>query len=115
MPFGVTVGLSQRGASGETPEGEDKLSVEIIAELVNGGSVLRACYFDGTVSLSDGKVGQVVGVATAAGDQIRPGDPVAGLPAGLETGTTIPLPVHIAADGTLRGGYAYCEEEENPF
>ena len=68
------------------------------------------CLYDADVEFHDGKVGVVKRVGDFAKDHIRPGDPIADLPPELETGRTIPIPVHLGEDGKIRPGYASCED-----
>ncbi len=70
----------------------------------------KTCYYDASVRFDHGKVGEIKKVGERAKDRIHTGDPISDLPAGMEEGTTIPIPVHIGDDGKIRPGYDYCEE-----
>ena len=78
--------------------------------IVYGEDGMKECIYDADVNFQDGNVGVVEKVGDSAKDRIRPGDDIAGLPPELETGRTIPIPVHIGEDGKIRPGYASCKE-----
>lgn len=105
---------SGRQVMGQVPAERDRLSYGIMAELQDGGSSYKTCYFDAEVALRDGKVERVQRVAPVVVDRVSPGSIVQDLPSGLERGQTIPLPVHFASDGKLHAGYDYCKEEALP-
>ena len=89
-------------------ESGEELSVGMISENVDGDETFVICRIDAMVSFQDGKVGVVEAVAALAKDRIRPGDRVADVPEELQVGTTLPAPVYIDDDGTLRAGMGTC-------
>ena len=75
-----------------------------------GEDGMKVCIYDADVNFQDGNVGFVENVGDFAKDRIRPGDDIADLPPDMETGRTIPIPVHVGEDGKIRPGHASCEE-----
>ena len=76
----------------------------------NGGDTYEQCFFDAMVTIEDEKVGVVEVVETTVEDSIQPGKAIAGLPEDLKLSTTIPGPVYVHSNGTLRAGYSSCEQ-----
>ena len=100
LPDGMTL------TDGILQDADGRLLTFIIAYGEDG---MKECIYDADVNFEDGNVGVVEKVGDSAKDRIRPGDDIGDLPPELETGRTIPIPVHIGEDGKIRPGYASCE------
>ena len=109
IPVPVYVGADGKVRGGYAYcERDGELSVGRIVESTDGEETFIVCSIDAMVSLEDGTVGAVEAVAAPAKERIRPGDRVADVPEELQVGTTLPAPVYIDDDGTLRAGMGTC-------
>lgn len=111
IAWGVSTATSQEPVPPDISDANGRLSRYILPLGQEGREGdLKVCYYDADVRFQDGNVGVVESIGDIAKDSIRLGDPIADLPPDMETGRTIPIPVHIGADGRIHPGYLTCDE-----